>query len=260
MRNTATTNGMFDAGLCFSRPVRERGSTTEAFGVSVLVHVAVVIAAIWMSVAPPKKQEVPENVIAVLLREDKAQEELPPPPPPPPPSSRELPQTITDAPRGFQTLTAPTFITPDIPAPAAGVEIDEADFSGEGVEGGRGRGKFEPTEDRVVTTEDVSAAPVFTPYTIAPTLKNREEIARTLTKMYPPLMRDAGLGGSVMMWLFIDVTGSVRKMQVKESSGFEPLDSAAVRVAAQMRFTPAQNRDVKVPVWVAIPLVFSPPQ
>jgi protein TonB len=260
MRETATTNGMFDAGLCFSRPVRERGAITEAFSASVLAHIAVVIAAVWLSVAPPKKQEPEENVIAVMLQDAQKEEELPPPPPPPPASSRVLPQTVMDAPRGFQTLTAPTFITPDIPAPTVGVEIDEADFSGEGVEGGRGRGKFEPTEDRVVTTEDVSAAPVFTPYTVAPTLKNRAEIARTLTKLYPPLMRDAGLGGSVMLWLFIDAAGNVRNMQVKESSGFEPLDSVAVRVAVQMRFTPAQNRDMKVPVWVAIPLVFTPPQ
>jgi protein TonB len=124
------------------------------------------------------------------------------------------------------------------------------------VEGGRGRGQADPT-DNIVTTEDISAAPAFTPYTVAPELRNRADVARLLERLYPPLMRDAGLGGTVMMWIFIDGSGTVRKVQVKESSGLLPLDSAAVKVSSAMRFSPAQNRDVKVPVWVALPIQFS---
>jgi protein TonB len=193
------------------------------------------------------------TILIPILQEEKAQAELPPPPPPP---SHSTAPPLSETPRGFQTLTVPTYITPEIPPPTAGAEIDEADFSGEGVEGGRGRGQADPT-DNIVTTEDISAAPAFTPYTVAPELRNRADVARLLERLYPPLMRDAGLGGTVMMWIFIDGSGTVRKVQVKESSGLLPLDSAAVKVSSAMRFSPAQNRDVKVPVWVALPIQFS---
>jgi protein TonB len=238
----------------FSKPKRDAGATAEAFSVSVIFHTAIVLAAAWLTIAPPKMEETETNIlIPVLEQEEKAQHELPPPPPPP--KDQPPPQDVTTQPRGFQTLTVPTYITPEIPPPTAGPEVDEADFSGEGVEGGRGRGEAPP--DTKVTSEDISAAPAFTPYTVAPELRNRAEIARLLERHYPPLMRDAGLGGTVMMWVFIDQAGGVKKVLVKESSGMMPLDSAAVKVTAAMRFSPAQNRDIKVPVWVALPIAFT---
>jgi TonB family protein len=43
---------------------------------------------------------------------------------------------------------------------------------------------------------------------------------------------------------------------VNETSGFEALDQAAANVATVMRFTPAQNRDQTVAVWVQVPIRF----
>jgi protein TonB len=245
---------MIGSDLCFSNPKREKGTTAEAFSASVVFHTVIVAAATWLTIAPPKKVESEAHILIPVLQEEKAQQELPPPPPPP--TTREQPPQMTDAPRGFQTLTVPTYITPEIPPPTAGPEIDEADFTGEGVEGGRGRGRVDPNA-KIVDADDVSAAPAFTPYTVAPELRNRSEVARLLERLYPPLIRDAGIGGTVMMWVFIDQHGAVRKVQVKESSGLLPLDSAAVRVSTQMKFSPAQNRDIKVPVWVALPVKFT---
>ena len=105
-------------------------------------------------------------------------------------------------------------------------------------------------------TEDLSAQPVLTPYTVAPELKNRSEVQRALVRFYPPLLRDAGIGGAVLVWFFIDETGKVQKYQIKESSGHKSLDEAALKVADIMQFTPALNRDKKVPVWVALPIDF----
>ena len=251
---TTTTSAARTVGsdLCFSKPRRDAGTTAEAFSVSVVFHTAIVIAAAWLTIAPPKIEVSEAHILIPMLQEEKAQTELPPPPPPP--SHRDVP-AVTEQPKGFQTLTVPTYITPEIPPPTAGVEIDESDFTGEGVEGGRGRGTTDPNA-KVVTTEDIAAAPAFTPYTIAPELRNRADVARLLERHYPPLMRDAGMGGTVMMWVFIDQVGTVRKVLVKESSGLLPLDSAAVKVSSAMRFSPAQNRDIKVPVWVALPVSF----
>jgi TonB family protein len=98
--------------------------------------------------------------------------------------------------------------------------------------------------------------PVFTPYTVAPRLVNTGEVQRALERRYPPLLRNAGIGGQVVVWFFIDETGRVVNNQIKNSSGYPTLDEAALMVAEMMRFEPALNRDQRVSVWVAIPLKF----
>ena len=103
---------------------------------------------------------------------------------------------------------------------------------------------------------DLSAAPTFTPSTVSPRLDNPGEVVRLLERFYPPFLRDAGIGGTVRVWFFIDAEGRVQRTLIDESSGFDDLDAAALRVADRMRFTPAWNRDRRVPVWVSIPIVF----
>lgn len=114
-----------------------------------------------------------------------------------------------------------------------------------------------PPPPTASANEDLSAAPRFTPFTVRPELRNRAEVARALERNYPPLLRDAGIGGETRVWFFIDENGRVQKTQINKSSGYEALDKAALTVAEQMQFSPALNRDKKVPVWVAIPIVFS---
>jgi len=104
---------------------------------------------------------------------------------------------------------------------------------------------------------DISAEPVFTPYTVKPDYVNGAEVMAALQREYPPLLRDAGIGGTVLVWFFIDETGTVRNQAVQESSGHAALDEAALRVARVFRFTPALNRDRAVPVWVQLPVTFT---
>ena len=85
---------------------------------------------------------------------------------------------------------------------------------------------------------------------------NRDEVQRALQRDYPPLLRDAGVGGTVLIWALIDEQGSVMKTQVKVGSGHDALDAAAQKIGAIMKFTPALNRDQKVKVWIQLPIVF----
>ncbi len=103
---------------------------------------------------------------------------------------------------------------------------------------------------------DLSAAPTFTPYTVAPSILNRNEVIRAMEREYPPLLRDAGIGGTVLIYFFIDEDGLVQDRRVNESSGHQSLDDAALAVSEIYRFTPAMNRDKKVPVWVSFPITF----
>lgn len=101
-----------------------------------------------------------------------------------------------------------------------------------------------------------SAAPTITPYTLRPRVKNRSAVARALEREYPPLLRDAGIDGRVVVWFFIDEEGHVQETRIHESSGQRALDAAALEVADVFEFTPALNMDERVPVWIHVPIVF----
>jgi TonB family protein len=105
--------------------------------------------------------------------------------------------------------------------------------------------------------ESLARQPVFTPMTVRPQLSNQAEVSRALVRNYPPVLRDAGIGGTPVIWFLVDAEGRVVRTQVSRSSGYAALDEAALNVAAVMQFTPALNRDQRVPVWVEVPIVFT---
>lgn len=103
---------------------------------------------------------------------------------------------------------------------------------------------------------DPSTSPGFTPYDLAPSIRNRDEVTRALAREYPPLLRDAGIGDTVLVWLHIDEHGEVQRFQVQSPSVHEPLNQAALRVVGVAEFSAAMNRDKPVAVWVEFPVIF----
>ena len=103
---------------------------------------------------------------------------------------------------------------------------------------------------------DIAAAPVFTPMTVRPEIRNRPEVQAALMREYPAILRDAGIEGTVVVWFFISEEGVVRDSRVSSSSGQVQFDQAALKVAAVLRFTPALNRDQRVAVWIELPITF----
>jgi TonB family protein len=110
-----------------------------------------------------------------------------------------------------------------------------------------------PTNDGAV---DLAANPVFTPMTVRPEIRNRAEVQAALMREYPVILRDAGIGGTVVVWFFISEEGRVLDRRVSESSGHVPLDEASLQVADVFRFTPALNREQIVQVWIQLPITF----
>lgn len=107
-----------------------------------------------------------------------------------------------------------------------------------------------------IAQREVERGPTFTPYEVAPRLRNESHIQRILARDYPPLLRDAGIGGTVIMWYFINAQGRVDDARVHQSSGHDQLDRLAVRIASESEFTPARNMDRNVPVWIQMPITF----
>jgi TonB family protein len=100
--------------------------------------------------------------------------------------------------------------------------------------------------------------PVFTPFTVRPSVTNASEVRNALRRGYPTELRDAGIGGTVFVNVFVDETGLPRNKMINRSSGSSRLDEVALAVVGEVRFSPGLNRDQAVAVWVTFPLTFRP--
>ena len=74
--------------------------------------------------------------------------------------------------------------------------------------------------------------------------------------MYPKSLGNAGIEGSVLLWILIDEEGAPVTSRIHTTSGFEAFDAAAREVARHMKFAPAQHLDRPVEVWIAQPFEF----
>ena len=163
--------------------------------------------------------------------------EVVPPPPdveiPPPPEAIRRPATpvistaAIDEDLTIETTTFDRWTTDDLPPPP-----EEAE------------------------TTDISQAPQFVVTTVKPKMLNEPEVQRVLQREYPALLRDAGIGGKTTVWLFIDEQGVVQNQLVKVSSDHVGLDNAALKIVTVARFSPAQNRDKTVAVWIEFDVTF----
>jgi TonB family protein len=88
-----------------------------------------------------------------------------------------------------------------------------------------------------------------------PRLLNRADVARTIARVYPPLLRDRGQTGDATITFIVDEEGRPGRIEVERASQPE-FASAAREVAAAMRFQPARVDGRKVQVRVTLPISF----
>lgn len=67
---------------------------------------------------------------------------------------------------------------------------------------------------------------------------------------------DAQAQGETMLLVHVTELGDVDSVSVDVSSGVSEFDSAAVRGAWKLRFTPARRADRRVPAWTRVPVRF----
>jgi TonB family protein len=99
--------------------------------------------------------------------------------------------------------------------------------------------------------------PQFTPFDKAPALANRADMLKALMLEYPPVLKDAGIAGDVVLHFHIGSDGRVIETVLAESSGHTSMDEAAQRVAGIMEFNPAGNLGQDVAVWVQLTVKFT---
>lgn len=92
---------------------------------------------------------------------------------------------------------------------------------------------------------------------VLPVMLNKE-----LPFRYPPSLYSKKVQANVTLRVYIDKEGQIvsESTHVAESSGYPPLDSAAVRGSSDLRFIPAKTRGEPVPVSILFPVYFRHPE
>lgn len=86
----------------------------------------------------------------------------------------------------------------------------------------------------------------------------RHSFARQILEAYPPELRQARIGGSVLLVALVDTQGRVRETRIASSSGHRRMDDAAADVLRRARFEPAMAGDCRVPYLLRLPVGFIP--
>lgn len=221
-----------------------------SIGAHLLVLAAVVAAA--ANAEPAPKPTVFIDIGSVPDR--------PPPPratPTPPAPEAARPQV-----RGnFVVLQSPTTVPVTLPPPdLSATPLTSVDVSGLGIGGDvigtpaatptPPTGSTQPLRDWR-TDDDVIDGPVDQ----MPQLLSPRDAQRTLERVYPPNLRDAGVTGHTTVQLVIDRTGAVRPGSVTvEETTHDAFRDAAVRAAEHFRFRPAKLNGQAVSVLLSIPI------
>lgn len=74
---------------------------------------------------------------------------------------------------------------------------------------------------------------------------------------YPPLSRRLGEEGRVLLRVRVSAEGVPRQVEVKQTSGHERLDQAALATVWRWKFVPARRGATPVEAWVVIPIAFT---
>ena len=242
-----------------STPVRKRFWTPNTLAVSVGAHLLVLGGAIYLSTrespaaAGPPEVLIPPYIIEIPPEEPEFQ-------PAPPEVPRVAASVPTPTPQANPPLVPPAEIPPRImPEPEGVLPVDP----GAPIVAGDPRAGGDPNaplagDDRGVAHPG-TVGPTE-PYTLAtvtslPKLRNAQEVQRLTERLYPSLLRESGVTGTVVLRFVIDTDGTVNPATVEiVSATHEGFENAAIEAAKKLRFIPAQVNGTPVRVLTSVPI------
>jgi TonB family protein len=105
---------------------------------------------------------------------------------------------------------------------------------------------------------DVTGA-VWEPSTARPEVRDQARAGQIISSRWPASLLEAGIGGTVYVWAFVDTDGRVRDARVIIRSGEALLDFAALRAVREIEFNPARRNGEAVAAWLVFPVTFGTP-
>lgn len=130
-----------------------------------------------------------------------------------------------------------------------GIGSGEGSGTGDGSGSGNGSGSGAGNGDGAGTRDAEAAARPKTP----------PVFLGGATPAYPVDLQEQGIGGSVLLRLTVDASGSVVSAEVASSSGYRLFDNAALKAAYTYSFSPARNiYDEPVTCIITKRIIFDP--
>jgi TonB family protein len=221
---------VFDV-LIESKRASQKGKLAGTSLVSLIVHTGIIGGAIFATYTAAAADTGPKvDTALVYVQPEQKQPDQPPPP--------QLDVQF----KGFQTVVAPTDIPTNIPPVNLQEHFDPKDFSGVGVEGGVASG-IVPSSDAVLSVDVVQEKP--------------ERLAGP-QPVYPPLLQQAQIEGSVMVEAIIDTLGHVEPNSLKVVQTANPgFNESAKQTVLHSLFRPARVYGKAVRVLIHIPIQYS---
>lgn len=206
------------------------GFNWRAFAVVVAIHAAVAVALLGMGVVEMPRPQA-KHLTVVDLRTPPPT--TPPQPQPQPEAQLETaardPQPVAVKPMIELPSKSPMIVQAAVAQPAVTVRIDAPPAP-----------SAPPAPPAPITPPDFSAAQLNNPGPTYPyaSRRNREE-------------------GTALLKVLVTPEGRAGKIEIRESSGFERLDKAAIDTVRKWRFVPAQQAGQPVAAWVLVPIGFT---
>lgn len=225
--------------LIASSPKRRGFWTMGTISTSLGIHLLLLGGAVYASTRVPEllEEEEEEEVTFMEIEEEEAPEPI---------------AEVEPPPQGFQELIPPInppSVIPDIQESQVPFNLD--DFSGLGV----------ARSIAVAPVDTVDEGPGFV-YQEAvldtrPALANGTEASQAIARLYPRMLLNAGIGGTVMLRFIIEADGRVDASTVEVvDAPHDQLAAASRQAIATFRFTPGRYRGEDLRVVVQMPITW----
>lgn len=187
---------------------------------------------------------VPVEVLAQFIEPAAPLEKPAPPSPPAPPVRPVKPAPVV------QKKVVPQRALPSSPMPLA---IADATPSPNAPTGSL-------AQDVASTPAPVATAPAAPPAPPAPPAiqlpSSNADYLQNPKPAYPPLSKRLGEQGKVIVRVLIGADGVPKKAEMRQSSGFDRLDQAALSTVLKWRYVPGKRGGVAEEMWFNVPINF----
>ena len=120
-----------------------------------------------------------------------------------------------------------------------------------------------PNAPTGVTTPQPVVPAIAAPVAVAPPAPARVELPSSDADYlqnpkppYPALSKRLGEQGKVVVRVLIGVDGTAQKAEIKQSSGFDRLDQAALGTVLRWRYVPGKRAGIPEAMWFNVPINF----
>ena len=111
-----------------------------------------------------------------------------------------------------------------------------------------------PVSDPVALPSAAPSAPPAPPAVLLPS--SNADYLQNPKPVYPPLSKRLGEQGKVVVRVQIGIDGIARNAELRQSSGFERLDQAALNTVLKWRYVPGKRGGIPEDMWFNVPINF----